>query len=108
MEIEVSLVQEEDPEGNEGNEGISECVISDIDEIKITPTHLQEPSAPSEPSAFNFPPKCYRCDSSNFNAKREYDYHCVRTHPGLPAYPGPADIRESRLTPQGMSWENNT
>ena len=55
-----------------------------------------------------FPPKCYRCDFSNYNTKGEYDYHCVRTHPGLPAYPGPADIKDSGLTPQGMSWENNT
>ena len=42
-----------------------------------------------------FPPKCYRCDFTNYNTKGEYDYHCVTRHPTLPAYPGPADIRES-------------
>ena len=52
-----------------------------------------------------FPPKCYRCDFSNYNTKGEYDYHCVTRHPGKPGYPGPADIKESNLTPQGMSWE---
>jgi len=58
---------------------------------------------PSAPSAY--PPKCYRCDFSNYHAKEEYDHHCVTKHPGLPGYPGPADIRESCLTPQGMSWD---
>ena len=106
VEIKVSRVKEQDPEGNDGNEGISECVTLDIDELKITPTHLQEPSEPPEPSAFNFPPKCYRCDFSNYNTKGEYDYHCVTRHQGLPAYPGPADIRESNLIPQGMAWES--
>ena len=52
-----------------------------------------------------FPPKCYRCDCTNFNTKGEYEYHCLTKHPGLPGYPGPADIKESNLTPQGMSWE---
>jgi hypothetical protein len=63
-----------------------------------------EPSEPSEPSAFSFPPKCYRCDFSNYNTKGEYEYHCVTKHPGKPAYPGPADMIKG-LTPQGMSWE---
>ena len=53
-----------------------------------------------------FPPKCYRCDFSNYNTKGEYEYHCVTKHQGKPAYPGPADIKESGLTIQGMSWEN--
>jgi hypothetical protein len=55
----------------------------------------------------NFPPKCYRCEYSNFGTKGEYDNHCVTKHPGLPGYPGPADIKEG-LTPQGMTWENAT
>ena len=53
-----------------------------------------------------FPPKCYRCDFSNYGTKGEYDYHCVTKHPGKLAYPGPVDIKESNLTPQGMSWES--
>ena len=53
-----------------------------------------------------FPPKCYRCDFSNYNTKGEYDYHCVTRHPNLPGYPGPADIKDSGLTPQGMFWES--
>jgi hypothetical protein len=52
-----------------------------------------------------FPPKCYRCDFNNYGTKGEYDYHCITRHPGKPAYPGPADIKESDLTPQGMIWE---
>lgn len=55
--------------------------------------------------ALEFPPKCYRCDLTNFQNKEDYDHHCVTTHPGLPGYPGPADIRESDLSPQGMPWE---
>jgi hypothetical protein len=55
--------------------------------------------------ALEFPPKCYRCDLTNFQNKEDYDHHCVTIHPGLPGYPGPADIRESDLSPQGMPWE---
>ena len=53
----------------------------------------------------DFPPKCYWCDFSHFGTKEKYDYHCVTRHPGKLAYPGPADIIESGLTPQGMLWE---
>ena len=60
----------------------------------------------SDSEALEFPPKCYRCDLTNFQNKKDYDHHCVTTHPGLPGYPGPADIRESNLIPQGMSWES--
>ena len=51
-----------------------------------------------------FPPKCYRCDFDDYRTKGEYEHHCITKHPGLPGYPGPADIKEG-LTPQGMSWE---
>jgi len=70
-----------------------------------------EPSEPSDPSSVlpitrvDFPPKCYRCEFSKYETKKEYDYHCVTRHPGLPGYPGPADIIESGLKPQGMNWE---
>jgi hypothetical protein len=53
----------------------------------------------------SFPPKCYRCDFSHYETKKEYEYHCVIRHPGQPGYPGLADIKESGLSPQGMSWE---
>lgn len=52
-----------------------------------------------------FPPRCYHCDFSIYETKQEYEYHCVLRHAGKPAYPGPADIKESGLTAQGMSWE---
>ncbi len=52
-----------------------------------------------------FPPKCYRCDLSKFETKEEYENHCVTRHPGVPAYPGPADLKDQELIPQGMSWE---
>jgi hypothetical protein len=98
------------PEGTEGfsdgfdnfesvNEDKEEYLSSENKEKENTNPSLE----PSEPSAF--PPKCYRCDFSNYNTKGEYEYHCVTKHPGLPGYPGPADIRESGLTPQGMPWE---
>jgi hypothetical protein len=51
-----------------------------------------------------FPPKCYRCDFSNYETKQDYESHCVTKHAGKPAYPGPADIKQG-LTAQGMSWE---
>jgi hypothetical protein len=93
------------PEGTEGNDGPGDG-YGDFESIGKKDNASQEPSELSEPSAFNFPPKCYRCDFTNYNTKGEYDYHCVTRHQGLPAYPGPADIRESNLIPQGMSWES--
>ena len=53
----------------------------------------------------DFPPRCYRCEYSNYHTKGEYEYHCVNIHRGLPGYPGPADIKAQKLIPQGMSWE---
>jgi hypothetical protein len=51
------------------------------------------------------PKKCYRCDKSNFHTKGEYLRHCVIRHPGVSAYPGPADILAEKLEPQNMLWE---
>jgi hypothetical protein len=51
------------------------------------------------------PKKCYRCDKSNFKTKEKYIRHCITRHPGLPAYPGPADILAEKLQPQNMLWE---
>jgi hypothetical protein len=55
-----------------------------------------------------FPPKCYYCGYLEHRNKKEYERHCVTRHPGLLCYPGPADIRKSALTPQGMFWEKLT
>lgn len=51
------------------------------------------------------PKKCYRCDKANFQTKGQYLRHCVIRHPGLPAYPGPADILAEKLQSQNMLWE---
>lgn len=98
VEIEVSLVQ--DHEGNEGNEGISECVSIDKDKQ----THPDLPSEPSEPTA-EYPPKCYHCDLHDFDSKSDYESHCVLRHPKKPGYPNSVDIQALNLIPQMMSWE---
>ena len=120
IKIDVELVSPgPNPDGTDGTDGFSdrydilesekidtenkvEYSVREIKEKENTVTS-PKPSVSSAPSAY--PPKCYRCDFSNYHTKGEYDYHCVTRHPGLPGYPGPADIRESCLTPQGMSWE---
>ncbi len=51
------------------------------------------------------PPQCYHCGQSEYTTKQQYEKHSVTRHPGLPAYPGPADIKALNLVPQGMPWE---
>ncbi len=101
---------ESDNNKNNNNKKEEEYTIGE--HIKAHPSSL--PSEPSEPSApsfllhkrkAEFPPKCYRCDSSSYATKEEYENHCVNIHPGLPGYPGPADIKAMNLIPQGMTWE---
>ena len=57
---------------------------------------------PSDPGPSAFPPICYYYDFSIYENKEEYQYHCVLRHEGKPAYPGPADIKQSALSTQGM------
>jgi hypothetical protein len=110
LKIDVSLVNEvyEDghPEGSEGSEGILGCVSFDKNMHEEEPTHLQEPSVPSVPSAsLEIPSKCYHCNFTMYDTKKDYESHCILKHAGKPAYPGSADFKASGLKPQGMSWE---
>lgn len=92
---------------NNSNNNKKEYIIAENNKANAS-TVPSEPSAPSfvlTKRRADFPPKCYRCEFSNYTTKGEYEYHCVTRHPGLPGYPGPTDIKESGLTPQGMSWE---
>jgi hypothetical protein len=52
-----------------------------------------------------FPMYCYYCDTSPFGNVDAYEIHVVTRHPGLPGYPGPADLKSLRLNPQHMPWE---
>ena len=97
--IEVSLDRSE---GSEGNEGSSNG-YDDFESIGKKDNASLQPSQPSQPSLF--PPKCYHCDFSSYESKEDYESHCVIRHSGKQAYPGPADIKESGLTAQGMTWE---
>ena len=101
VKIDVEFITP-NPEGTEGTEGSSDGFYK-FEKKKKNANQSPEPSEPSEPSAF--PPKCYRCDFSRYETKQDYESHCILRHPGKPAYPGPADIKQG-LTPQGMSWEN--
>ncbi|MDR4492430.1 MAG: hypothetical protein R2685_16295 [Candidatus Nitrosocosmicus sp.] len=47
---------------------------------------------------------CYRCVFET-GIQTDYESHCVRNHPGKPAYPSLADIEKDRLKSQGKSWE---
>ncbi len=50
--------------------------------------------------------RCYYCDKlQETDDLLEYLKHSVNKHPGMPAYPGPADIISLKLTKQGMKWE---
>ena len=103
VKIVVELVEDlPEPDSTDGTDGPSDRFES-VNGKEEDDNPSPKPSEPSEPSAF--PRKCYRCNFSNYGTKGEYDKHCVIRHPGLSAYPGPADIKESNLTPQGMSWE---
>lgn len=62
-------------------------------------------SVTSESINSDFPPKCYRCEFSNYNSKKEYDIHCVTKHPRKAGYPGLVDIEKDGLKPQNMRWE---
>ena len=99
IDIEVSLVI---PEGTEGMTALPDGF--DCFERKEKKTNTPPEAVRAlRPSAF--PPKCYHHDFSSYETKEDYESHCVLRHPGKPAYPGPADIKEG-LTAQGMSWEN--
>jgi hypothetical protein len=99
--ITVTLI---DPEGTEGMTALPDGFDNNENEKKETNAPPGAVRA-LRPSAF--PPKCYHCDFSNYETKQDYESHCVLRHPGKPAYPGPADIQESNLTPQGMCWEES-
>jgi hypothetical protein len=51
------------------------------------------------------PPKCYYCNEGDFGSVDGYERHVVTRHPGLPGYPGLADIEMYKLKKQDMSWE---
>jgi hypothetical protein len=43
-----------------------------------------------------------------YDTKEDYESHCVLIHPGKPAYPGHADLKQLNLAPQDMPWETIT
>lgn len=60
---------------------------------------------------FSYTYTCYQCknDGKNFetNFKSEYEGHCIQKHPGMPAYPGTADLEKYGWKAQGKPWENS-
>lgn len=52
----------------------------------------------------SIPHKCYYWIQSEFGSVDEYERHIVVHYPGLPGYPGPADIELYGLKKRGMSW----
>jgi len=55
----------------------------------------------------SIPNECYYCIQSEFGSVDEYERHIVVHYPGLPGYPGPADIELYGLKKRGMSWERH-
>ena len=55
----------------------------------------------------SIPHKSYYCNQSEFGSVDEYERHVVVHYPGLPGYPGPADIELYGLKKRGMSWERH-
>jgi hypothetical protein len=108
VKIEVELVND-DPDGTEGMTAFSYAYDNfkdgSIDDKNNTNPSPEPSGRQSHQPGPIFPPRCYRCDFSSYETKEEYDYHCVVRHPGLPGYPGPADINRDNLVPQDMPWE---
>lgn len=90
---------------NIGNGTVTTEIQNENQNENKTSSHTSYTSHRVHSSSSYFPPKCYRCNFSIYETRQEYEYHCVLRHRGKPAYPGPADIKEENLTPQGMPWE---
>ncbi len=85
---------------NNGNSSPENDIGSD-DNPSITPSL----PSPRHSQDEEFPTKCYHCNVNGFSTKDRYEEHGIRVHKNLPLYPGPADLENLGLEPQGMSWE---
>jgi len=95
------LYDQEKTKGKNENNNITS------DNADISNTTKEKTRSYESYRSYRDPYPCYYC-TGGFDFESDYVKHVTSKHPKKPCYPGKADIKLYRLTPQGKDWEKMT